>query len=200
MILFGTSIAMGAELDTKAVATIGIAGVLILGMALGAYIKQMNLWAALATVAAPLALVASVSMGAVPAAQMPTLALAHVTAAVERGNDGHFRASADINGTGTIEMLVDTGASVVLLSYEHAEDLNLDTNALAFDVPVITANGRSAVAMVKLSSLSVGGVTLEGVEAAVAQPGQLHSSLLGMSYLGGLKEVVLRGNEMILTN
>lgn len=134
------------------------------------------------------------------AAAKPAIEYSDVSSAVKRGRDGHFRAKAQINGGRSVELMVDTGASVVLLSYEHAEQLGLNTRALEFNVPVITASGRSSVALIELASVDVGGVALEGVEAAVALPGELRSSLLGMSYLGALKEVVLRGNEMILRN
>jgi len=97
-------------------------------------------------------------------------------------------------------MLVDTGASVILLSHEHAKSIGISVHALDYSVPVITASGRSYVATIVLDDVDVGGVTLHNVEAAVALEGLLDSSLLGMTYLGALKEVVLRGDEMILRN
>ena len=200
MVLLGAGLANGISLSPDTIKILGLCGVLMLGMAIGAYISRSSMRLALAATGAPLALIALVSMNPAGLSGAPIIALAQVSTAMERGNDGHFRATAEINNAGSVEMLVDTGASVVLLSHEHADILDIDMDALAFDVPVITANGRSHVALIKLDSLNVGGVTLSGIDAAVAQPGQLHSSLLGMSYLGALQEVVLRGNQMILRN
>ncbi len=132
---------------------------------------------------------------------VPTAAVASPigTADVPRHWDGHFRAAANINGN-TIDMLVDTGASLVLLTYEDALMAGVDAGALDFDVPILTANGRSHVATMQLSNINIGGVVVQNVEAAVAQPGQLHASLLGMSFLGAIEEAIIRKDRLILRN
>lgn len=121
------------------------------------------------------------------------------TAALARRWDGHFRAKAAIND-GTVEMLVDTGASVVLLRFEDAVSAGVDMSDLVFNVPILTANGKSHVAAITLDEVSIGGVLVSGVEAAVAEPGQLHASLLGMSFLGEIEEAVIRKDRLILRN
>ena len=97
-------------------------------------------------------------------------------------------------------MLIDTGASIVLLSHEDALAAGLDPDNLNYSMPVTTANGRSYVAPVTLASVSIGAVGLDRVKAAVAEKGRLHSSLLGMSFLGRLQETSLRRDTMILRN
>lgn len=131
----------------------------------------------------------------------PTAAVATPlgTADVPRHWDGHFRADAVINGT-KIDMLVDTGASLVLLTYQDAIDAGVNAAALKFNVPILTANGRSHVATLKINKITIGGVTVHGVDAAVAEHGQLHASLLGMSFLGEIEEAVIRKDRMILRN
>ncbi len=131
----------------------------------------------------------------------PTAAVATPvgTADVPRHWDGHFRAAANVNGR-TIDMLVDTGASLVLLTYEDALLAGVDTGALNFNVPILTANGRSHVATLELAKIDIDGVIVEGVEAAVAERGQLHASLLGMSFLGAIEEAVIRKDRLILKN
>lgn len=121
------------------------------------------------------------------------------TANVSRHWDGHFRTSADINGK-DIEMLVDTGASLVLLTYEDALIAGLDVGALDFNVPILTANGKSHVATLTLDQIDIGGVSVSNVEAAVAEHGQLHASLLGMSFIGEIEEAVIRKDRMIFKN
>jgi len=121
------------------------------------------------------------------------------TADVPRHWDGHFRAAASVNGS-SIDMLVDTGASLVLLTFEDAIKAGVDTQNLNFNVPILTANGRSHVATLEIDQINIGGVMVEGVEAAVAERGQLHASLLGMSFLGEIEEAVIRKDRLILKN
>ena len=93
-------------------------------------------------------------------------------------------------------MLVDTGASIVLLTYEDAEAAGLNPDELAFSQPVVTANGKAFVAPIRLDSVAIGVVGLSGVKAAVAERGKLHSSLLGMSFLKRL-DFSQRGDTLI---
>jgi len=130
---------------------------------------------------------------------VPSLALSRSEGEVElrRAWDGHYRADALVNGV-PVRMMVDTGASMVLLPHELAEDLGIDPAALRFSMPVATANGRSAVAPVRLGTLRVGSITIGDVDAAIAQPGRLQSPLLGMSFLERLTETTFRGDRLIL--
>jgi clan AA aspartic protease (TIGR02281 family) len=121
------------------------------------------------------------------------------SSSIPRQADGHFRAIADVNGN-NIPLLVDTGASIVLLTYDHAIATGLDMDALKFDLPILTANGRSHVAEVTLPALQIGDVSVKNVRAAVAERGQLHASLLGMSFIGNIKEAIIRKDEMIFRN
>ena len=131
----------------------------------------------------------------------PTLAIAREEGVVElrKAWDGHFRAVTEVNGA-KVGMLVDTGASIVLLSYEDAKDAGLNPASLAFTQPVVTANGRAHVATITLDYVAVGNVGLSNVRAAVAEKGRLHSSLLGMSFLGRLQETSFRRDVLILRN
>lgn len=131
----------------------------------------------------------------------PTLAIARAEGVVElrKAWDGHFRAVTDVNGV-KVGMLVDTGASTVLLTYEDAEAAGLDPANLGFILPVTTANGRAFVAPVTLDYVAVGDVGLVNVDAAVAERDKLHSSLLGMSFLGRIQETSFRRETLILRN
>ena len=118
---------------------------------------------------------------------------------VMRHSDGHFRAVAQI-GEQPVDVLVDTGASVVLLKFEDAVAAGVDMASLRFNVPVLTANGRSHVATFNIDRISVGSVEVKNIRGAVAEPGQLHASLLGMSFLGAIEEAVIRKDRLILRN
>ena len=131
----------------------------------------------------------------------PTFAVARAEGVAElrKAADGHFRAVAKVNGQ-NVGMLIDTGASIVLLSYEDAVAAGLNPQNLSFSMPVTTANGRSKVAPVTLDNVTIGNVGLDTVRAAVARPGAIHSSLLGMSFLGRLQETSFRRDKLILKN
>ncbi|WP_118134854.1 TIGR02281 family clan AA aspartic protease [Oceanicella sp. SM1341] len=133
------------------------------------------------------------------AAPAPTAALAASAGEVElvRAWDGHFRAIAEVEGR-SVALLVDTGASLVLLRHDDAERIGLDMSGLQYTIPVTTANGRSYVAPVVLSSVRIGDVELREVRGAVAEEGKLQSSLLGMSFLEGLYETTIRGNRILI--
>jgi len=125
------------------------------------------------------------------------IATAPSEATLSRAWDGHFRTIARIDST-DIGVLVDTGASLVLLRYDDAIRAGVDPSLLRFDLPLTTASGRSYIAPVQFAQVRIGGVVVYNVEGAVARPGELHNSLLGMSFLDQLKETIIRKNAMIL--
>lgn len=98
---------------------------------------------------------------------------------------GHFITSADINGT-SIRVLVDTGATVVALSYEDARNVGLRPHSLEFDVPVSTANGIAKAARVRLDRVTIDGLEVDDVDGLVLPEGALRGTLLGMSFLSRL--------------
>jgi len=130
---------------------------------------------------------------------VPSMALNRAGGEVElrRAWDGHYRADTRINGT-KMRMIVDTGASMVLIPYEKVPALGIDTADLEFSIPVSTANGNASVAPIHLSSVKVGAIAMTNVEAAVAQPGRLKNGLLGMSFLDRLSETTFQGDRLIL--
>ena len=84
-------------------------------------------------------------------------------------------------------MLVDTGASTVVLKPADAQRLGIDVEKLRYAVPVHTANGTTYAASVRLRNLAIGNIVLDDVEALVAKQGALKDNLLGMSFLSRLR-------------
>lgn len=121
----------------------------------------------------------------------------HLTVEVARGVDGQFSVRAEVNGA-RLSMLVDTGASAVVLSNEAARAAGLPVAGLTYDVLVETANGRTRAASVLIERMAVGGIVEHRVPALVAAPGALGGSLLGMSFLSRLDSFVFRGDRLIL--
>ncbi len=116
---------------------------------------------------------------------------------LRRSSRGPFFADALVNGT-TVSMLVDTGATSVVLRAADAERIGVDLATLKFTVAVDTANGSTFCAPLRLRSISVGGISYQNVEALVAQPGDLKESLLGMSFLKRLRSYEVTGDFLTL--
>jgi aspartyl protease family protein len=118
---------------------------------------------------------------------------------IRRRSDGHFIASVGVNGT-SVSMLVDTGASTVVLRDQDARRLSIDLKQLRYTVPVQTANGLAYAAHVRLRSVAIGPITISGVDALVAQPNVLKESLLGMTFLSRLRSYEFAGDSLTFRN
>jgi aspartyl protease family protein len=119
----------------------------------------------------------------------------HMVEIVRTG--GSFSIGAQVNGA-RVPMALDTGASSVVLTQEAAKAAGLPLEVLAYTVNVDTANGRARAAPVTLDRLAVGGIIERSVPALIAQPGQLHTSLLGMSFLNRLQSWEVRGDQLLM--
>jgi aspartyl protease family protein len=116
---------------------------------------------------------------------------------IARGQTGNFVVTTQVNGART-SMILDTGASSVVLTYEAAKAAGLPLEVLSYSVNVETANGRTRAAPVTLQTIAVGGIVERDVSALIAQPGQLRQSLLGMSFLNRLEGWEVRGDRLVL--
>ncbi len=113
------------------------------------------------------------------------------------GGDGHYHAEAEINGR-AVQVLVDTGASVVALTAEDADTAGIYVGDKDFTQRIQTANGTARVAPVLLDEVSIGGIRVRDVRGVVSEPGALHVSLLGMTFLNQLERVDMRSGKLIL--
>lgn len=116
---------------------------------------------------------------------------------VRRRPDGHFVVRSEINGAAAT-MLVDTGASTVVLTPGDARSAGIDVQRLTYAVPVRTANGLAYAASVRLRRVAIGGIAIDNVDALVSAPGALSQSLLGMSFLTRLRSYEVMGEFMTL--
>ncbi len=112
-------------------------------------------------------------------------------------DNGHFHTPAEINGR-EIEVMVDTGASMVALTYEDAERAGIYLNDGDFTGRVSTANGTARVAPITLSDVSIGDITVRNVQAVVSERGNLNVTLLGMTFLSRLDRVDMRSGVLML--
>jgi aspartyl protease family protein len=129
---------------------------------------------------------------------MPGYVISHGrTVKIMRASSGDFAVTAQINGA-SVQMVLDTGANSVVLTRDDAKAAGLPLEVLAYTVNVDTANGRARAAPVTLDRIGVGGLVEPSVAALVAQPGQLRTSLLGMSFLNRLQSWEVRGDRLLL--
>jgi aspartyl protease family protein len=119
------------------------------------------------------------------------------TVEIVRGRAGEFQVATQINGT-RVPMVLDTGASAVVLTQDAARAAGLPLEMLAYTVNIDTANGRTRAAAVTLERLGVGAIVEHAVPALIAQPGQLKTSLLGMSFLNRLESYSVTSDKLIL--
>ena len=119
------------------------------------------------------------------------------TVEIARGSGGGFSVAAHVNGA-PIPMVLDTGASAVVLTQEAAKAAGLPLEVLNYSVSVDTANGRARAAPVTLDRLSIGGITERSVPALIAQGGQLRTNLLGMTFLNRLESWEVRGDKLLM--
>lgn len=116
----------------------------------------------------------------------------------ERAPDGLFYVNGLVNGQ-SIRFLVDTGASVVMLTRADAAAVGLKLDRTEFQSQVRTANGASAMAWTRLRKVDIAGHQLSQIDAAVPQDG-LPVSLLGQNLLRELGVVTIDGDHLRVHN
>jgi aspartyl protease family protein len=110
---------------------------------------------------------------------------------------GQYRASARIEGQ-EVDVLVDTGASVVAITAETAERLGVVADPYAPKWRMNTANGVTVASPVMLRSVSLGSIEMTDVQAVIMPPGASASNLLGASFLKRLASVEQRDSVLLL--
>ncbi len=116
---------------------------------------------------------------------------------IARGQSGEFALRAKINGVNA-PMVIDTGATSVVLTYETARAAGLPLELLEYDVDVETAGGRTKAARLTLDRLAIGKLVERSVPALVVPHGQMKTNLLGMSFLDRLESWEVRADRLML--
>jgi len=110
------------------------------------------------------------------------------------GSGGHFFTQGQINGR-TVQLVVDTGASVVSLSTADAQRIGLNYKN-GQPAQLSTANGVIPAWRVKLGSVRVGDVVVYDVDAVVSS-GAMPYVLLGNSFLSRF-QMTRTNDQMVL--
>ncbi|MBO6815606.1 MAG: TIGR02281 family clan AA aspartic protease [Rhizobiaceae bacterium] len=116
-----------------------------------------------------------------------------------RSANNHFLARMTLNGT-TTAMLIDTGASSIVLTERDAAAAGIDTDKLDYSVASSTANGIGYFARAEIDTATLGPIERRNVDVLVGRSNSLGQSLLGMSFLNSLSAFEFRGEELYLTD
>jgi aspartyl protease family protein len=99
-----------------------------------------------------------------------------------------------VNGV-PVRFLVDTGATMVVLTPADARRIGIAANAASVTQHMETAAGSSEVRSLVLGSVEVAGRDVDHVDAAIIERG-LGVSLLGQNLLSRLGPITLSGDEL----
>ena len=116
---------------------------------------------------------------------------------IRANRSGHFETRVHINGR-AVDVMVDTGATVVALTWEDARAAGIHVRASDFTNKVSTANGDTLMAPVILDSVSIEDITVRNVRAVVAEMGKMQTTLLGMSFLSRLGKAEMSSGILVL--
>jgi aspartyl protease family protein len=97
---------------------------------------------------------------------------------------GHFMTTGTVNGT-SIRFLVDTGATLIAIGVGDARRIGIDPKSGTRGISN-TANGQVVVSRVRLDTVRIGEVVLNGVDAVIF-PHEQSPALLGMSFLNRME-------------
>ncbi|MEX0341362.1 MAG: TIGR02281 family clan AA aspartic protease [Erythrobacter sp.] len=118
------------------------------------------------------------------------------TTELPRAADGHFYADAAINGA-QVNLLVDTGASVVALTARDAHAAGLFWSDADVRPVAHGASGPVRGVEVTLDRVVLGGHEARDVRAIIVPEG-LALSLLGQSFLATIQPVRIEADRMVL--
>jgi aspartyl protease family protein len=127
----------------------------------------------------------------------PARSAAPSDVAIPADASGHFFVEATINGT-SVRMMVDTGATGVVLSREDARRVGINPHPSEFTARTATANGIVPVAPIVLDEVAVGEISVRNVPAIVHPDSHFQGSLLGMSFLSRLSQFEVSRGRLIL--
>lgn len=116
---------------------------------------------------------------------------------ISKDSMGMFSTQATINGSSTVNALIDTGATAVAMNRRMAEKLHLNLSA-GLQQTVDTAGGAANSQEITLDSIKVQAIELRNVKALIVDTqGMDNYILLGMSFLGRLK-MINNPNHLVL--
>lgn len=115
---------------------------------------------------------------------------------VPRNSDGLFYVNATVNGK-PMRFLVDTGASVMVLTSADAKALGLMVQHKDFTGTVSTVGGAARMAWTNIDHLQLAGHEMRNVDAAIVSNG-LEVSLLGQNILKQFESITISADRLVI--
>lgn len=131
-------------------------------------------------------------------AEGPNPPLAGRTAIVPMDKYGRFETDGMINGT-PARFFVDTGATSIVISEDHAAAIGLRLTAADFVGRAMTASGVVALARATVEKIDIGAVSITNVPVAVQRGRGMDSIALGVPFLVRLRSMEYRGGHLFLS-
>ncbi len=130
-------------------------------------------------------------------APQPQQSANYRTVTVRGDSRGHFQVEGSVDGR-RIDLMVDTGASLVALRERDANKLGFFPAARDYTMKSSTANGIVKVAPVRLPSLEINGIRVYDVQAVVIPDESLNVNLLGMSFLSRVRRFEMANGRLVM--
>jgi clan AA aspartic protease (TIGR02281 family) len=94
-----------------------------------------------------------------------------------------------LNRTVPVKLVVDTGATYTMISAATAKELSIDPQQAPRTMPFQTANGVIQAPLTNLESVTVGGMEIKNLTAAIhdAVPSAQVAGLLGLNFLSNFR-------------
>lgn len=118
------------------------------------------------------------------------------TREIRRSHDGLFYLTAQVDGQ-PVRFIVDTGASVTVLTSRDAATLGLAPDESRYDSSLITVGGSASMAWTRISRIELEGHILNDMPVAIVQSG-VQTSLLGQDALSALGRITIERNRLII--
>jgi clan AA aspartic protease (TIGR02281 family) len=117
-----------------------------------------------------------------------------------RREGNSYYVTVTVNGNHPVDMVLDTGASSIVLPYKTAMECGVTIDSTAIAVQMVVASGAKFKSkLVTLDSVRVGKFSAEKVECLVLPPEATNAPiLLGMTYLGRFN-FTINGTELALS-
>lgn len=105
-----------------------------------------------------------------------------------------------MNGKVSAYFLVDTGATLTMISRATAKELGIDLEKRIPTIPMQTVAGIANVPVIILDSISVGGMEVKNLTVAVYDPPDPYNTgLLGLNFLSNFRiEVDMKEGVLVL--
>lgn len=116
---------------------------------------------------------------------------------IKAGHGGHYYAEVRMNNR-TVNVLVDTGATMVAINETAARKIGIRLKSSDFNRKVNTANGTTKMALATIREIRIGNIRVQNVRAGVLRDSALSTTLLGMSFLNQLKRFGVSNQTLLL--